>query len=190
MSEFEYLSVLVSIVVAFALSEIFAGWGRMIRGRDHVKVYWVHIAATLLVAALIIQFWWSAWQYHEMAINFYHYAALLLSPLTCVLLAFVLTPQITDGVKLDCRDYYYNNIRWMYPLAAVVIFELGLADYVIADGALATPKNLIRLIAICFILLLAFNKKEFFHQAALGTLGLLLILFVSLNPILGGRGIQ
>ena len=92
MSEFEYLSVLVSIVVAFALSEIFAGWGRMIRGRDHVKVYWVHIVATLLVAALIIQFWWSAWQYRELAINFYHYAALLLSPLTCVLLAFVLTP--------------------------------------------------------------------------------------------------
>ena len=70
MSEFEYLSLLVSIIVAFALSEIFAGWGQMIRGRDHVKVYWVHIAATLLVAALIIQFWWSAWQYRELAINF------------------------------------------------------------------------------------------------------------------------
>lgn len=190
MSEFEYLSVLVSIVVAFALSEIFAGWGRMIRGRDHVKVYWVHIAATLLVAALIIQFWWSAWQYRELAINFYHYAALLLSPLTCVLLAFVLTPQINEGVRLDCRDYYYSNIRWMYPLAAVVIFELGIADYVIVGGELVTPKNIIRFIAICFILLLAFIKSEFFHKAALGTLGVLLILFVSLNPVLGGRGIQ
>ena len=190
MTEFEYLSVLVSIVVAFALSEIFAGWGRMIRGRDHVKVYWVHIAATLLVAALIIQFWWSAWQYRELAINFYHYAALLLSPLTCVLLAFVLTPQITEGVTLDCRDYYYSNIRWMYPLAAVVIFELGIADYVIAGGALVTPKNVIRLIAILFIFLLAFIRRELFHKAALGTLGLLLILLVSLNPVLGGRGVQ
>ena len=98
MSEFEYLSLLVSIIVAFALSEIFADWGQMIRGRDHVKVYWVHIAATLLVAVLIVQFWWSAWQYRELAINFYHYVALLLSLLTCVLLAFVITPKITDGV--------------------------------------------------------------------------------------------
>lgn len=190
MSEFEYLSVLVSIVVAFALSEIFAGWGRMIRGRDHVKVYWVHIVATLLVAALIIQFWWSAWQYRELAINFYHYAALLLSPLTCVLLAFVLTPQISVGAKLDCRDYYYSNTRWMYPLAALVIFELGIADYVIVGGALVTPKNVIRLIAIGVILLLGFNRNELFHRVMLGTLGLLLILFVSLNPALGGRGIQ
>ena len=78
----------------------------------------------------------------------------------------------------------------MYPLAAIVLLELAISDYVIAGGAPVTSNNVIRLIAIFFILLLAFNRKEFFHKAALGTLGLLLILFVSLNPVQGGRGIQ
>jgi len=37
MSRFEYLSVLVSIVIAMGISEIRVSWGRLIQRRDRVE---------------------------------------------------------------------------------------------------------------------------------------------------------
>lgn len=57
MSEFEFISVLYSIVIAFPLSEIMAGWGKMIRRSHVLKLYLPHIGAMFLTAMLHIQFW-------------------------------------------------------------------------------------------------------------------------------------
>lgn len=46
MSHFEYLSVLLSIVVAFAMSEALSGWGQMIRMRDRVRLHPLHLGWT------------------------------------------------------------------------------------------------------------------------------------------------
>lgn len=181
MTEFEYLSVLYSITVAYSLSEIFACWGRMIRNRRHVQVYWVHIAAMFLIAALIIQFWWSTWQYRDIPLTFLDFTVVLLAPLTYVLIASVLTPQIIVGVPLDCKEYYYENHSWMYLLSALVIVELGVADFTVTGADPLGIKNVIRLAAIVFICVLGLSKSERLHKAMLGVLSILLVLFIALG---------
>jgi hypothetical protein len=181
MTEFEYLSVLYSITVAYSLSEIFACWGRMIRNREFVTIYWVHIAAMFLIAALIIQFWWSTWQYRDIPLTFLDFTVVLLAPLTYVLIASVLTPQITVGVSLDCKKYYYTNHSWMYLLSALVIVELGIADYTVTGEDPIGVKNAIRLGAIAFICSLGVVKNERFHTIVLSILSVLLVLFIALG---------
>ena len=46
MSRFEFNTVLVSIVLAFAVSEILTGWGRLIRGRSRIASPGLYILAT------------------------------------------------------------------------------------------------------------------------------------------------
>ena len=163
------------------MSEIFACWGRMIRNRDHTQVYWVHIVAMALVAVLIIQFWWSTWQYREFELTFFDFTVILLAPLTYVLIASVLTPQVTMGVELDCKAYYYKNHHWMYWLTALVIIELAVADFVVTGEDPVGIKNVIRAAAVVFICTLGYVKAERYHQIILGILAALLVMFVALG---------
>ena len=51
MSRFEYLSVLLSIVIALGISEMVSSWGALLRQRRLVRFYWVH---RLWTAALVL----------------------------------------------------------------------------------------------------------------------------------------
>ena len=61
MSQFEYVAVLVSIIVGLALTQILRGVGRMVTTRDGPRAYWVHLIWTLYFFLLIVMFWW--WEF-------------------------------------------------------------------------------------------------------------------------------
>jgi hypothetical protein len=179
-TEFEYLTVIIGMVVAFGVSEILKGWGTQVRFRRHVTVYWVHIMASLLTLMLMIQWWWSNWEYNKTHINLYQFFVLLLPAFTMVLLAQVLTPRLRAGKAFDCRKYYYENRKWMYFLAALTIVELGISDFVIAKAPVQSIDNAIRGAAIVLLCSLAMSSSARFHQIALSLVGFLLILFMGL----------
>jgi len=41
---FEFLMVLVSVVIGLGLTEILTGAASLIRARDEVRFYWIHVA--------------------------------------------------------------------------------------------------------------------------------------------------
>jgi hypothetical protein len=54
MAAFEYLSVLISIILALGMTRVLAGVGEMLQARSHRRIYWVHaiwIVVTLIVSA-------------------------------------------------------------------------------------------------------------------------------------------
>ena len=114
MSQFEYVTVFVSIVMALAVAEVLAGLGRLIRERDHVRVYWVHVAWMLLAILAVTQSWWVIWNIrsHEFA-NFFEFLTLVVPRLIFVLVAFLLSPPISSDRPFDLYEYYFRHIRWI-----------------------------------------------------------------------------
>jgi hypothetical protein len=43
MGAFEYLSVLISIILALGITRVLAGVGEMLQARGHRRIYWVHV---------------------------------------------------------------------------------------------------------------------------------------------------
>ena len=58
-SQFEYVAVLVSIIVGLALTQILRGVGRMVTTKDGPRGYWVHLVWTLYLFLLIVMLCWS-----------------------------------------------------------------------------------------------------------------------------------
>jgi hypothetical protein len=54
-SQFELSIVIASIIIAIAISEILATWGRMIRYRRRLRPYWVRFGWMALVLLLAVQ---------------------------------------------------------------------------------------------------------------------------------------
>ena len=88
MTQFEFTTVFISIVLAFGVSDILASWGEQIRLRKQIRIYWLHVAWSALLLVLMIQVWWSLWVLRDRTEwIFFEYLLLILPFLTLALIA-------------------------------------------------------------------------------------------------------
>lgn len=174
MTQFEFLAVIISIVLAFGISDILSTWGDQIRLRKRVRHYGLLSAWTALLLIMMIQLWWSLWQERGRTdwtlIEFF----VLIAPfLLIALLAYVSTPSHQDG-DLDLKRYYFDNSTWVFGLAALYLASTMLLSGVIRGDSVFERANGFRAAGLLLAILLALWKNERFHfAAALTAYGLL-----------------
>ena len=61
MSLFEFLMVLVSIIIGLGIVEILTGIARQIRCRESIQGYWIHSVLVAIVFFALLQQWWEIW---------------------------------------------------------------------------------------------------------------------------------
>lgn len=142
MSRFEYLSILVSIVIALAISELVQGWGALIRRRDGARPYGLHVAWTVLGLLAMVQWWWGFWQYREVdSWTFLRLFALVTNAVTVALFCYVLGAG--HAAETDLRAHSWANHRWIFGLAAFAVVQLAaLGVAVLATLAGSTSERL------------------------------------------------
>ena len=67
MSLFEFLMVLVSLIIGLGVAELLSGVAQAIRHRKSINFYWVHITFILIVFVALLQQWWEIWGVREVA---------------------------------------------------------------------------------------------------------------------------
>ncbi len=182
MTQFEFLTVFISIVLAFGVSNILSNWGAQIRLRKHIRRYGLHFAWSVLLLILIVQAWWALWALRDRTgWNFIEYLVLLVPYLTLALIAYVLTPSLQNGER-DIKRYYYDNSPWFFALAAVYVASQTLFAYVIRGvDPISDPRNVVRFSAELLFVVLAVWRNERLHMAATAVGFLLLMSWVAIS---------
>lgn len=58
MNAFDYLSVLISIILALAMTRVLGGIGEMLQARSHRHIYWVHVIWIINLFLYLVVEWW------------------------------------------------------------------------------------------------------------------------------------
>ena len=122
MSIFEFVMVLVSIIIGLGIAEILTGIAGLIRGRSTTRVYWLHSVLVVAVFLALIQQWWEIWSLNaETSWTIFGLLMMLSGPVVLFLVAHLLFPQPIHNTKL--RDYYYSELKpaWLLICIAVVL---------------------------------------------------------------------
>ena len=125
MHVFEFLMVLVSIVIGLGLAALLTGGANVLRVRRQVHVYWVH---ALLVVGFFLaqaQVWWESWGLMPASEwTFVGMLMMLASPVFLFLGSHLLFPQSAD--LADLEEYYYEiaPIIWLLGAGAVTVGTL------------------------------------------------------------------
>lgn len=53
----DYLLVFISFIVGYVVTEFFSGWGSMIRHRQKIKPYWLHLFWTINFFFQLMENW-------------------------------------------------------------------------------------------------------------------------------------
>src|SRR5438552_816001 len=90
MNAFEYISVLISIILALGMTRVLAGVGEMLQARMHRRIYWVHVIWIANLFIYLVIAWWifCRWR-NQQEWTFYLFVFVLISP-TILFLASML----------------------------------------------------------------------------------------------------
>jgi hypothetical protein len=111
---FDYLGVLVSVILGLALTHLLTGLSRLIQMRSHVRVYWVHVAWTLNIMLYVLGLWWGMyWWKHleDWTIGRFLFLSGYASVIY-VLSALLYPHEVADG--FDFEVHFESNRRWFF----------------------------------------------------------------------------
>lgn len=169
MTPFEYLSVLISVIVGLGLSHLLTSAARLIQRRRHVKPYLPTLLWMATLFVVQIQIWWVAYQSSaEAEWNFFSFLGFLVIPVIGYLLCYLIVPDLEGGV-VDLRAAYHDNRAWFFGLA-IVAFLVSFGRDLAGGGIPLNPNTAFRVGFIILALVAIRVRREWFHllNAAVG----------------------
>jgi hypothetical protein len=119
MSLFEYLGVLISVVMGLGITHLLTGVSKMIQHRDSVRLYWVHTAWAANILVYILVIWWGMFWWSSLAEwTFFNFLFVTLYAITLFLLAAMLYPWDLRS-DFDFREYFFKNRAWFFGLQVI-----------------------------------------------------------------------
>ena len=114
MGIFEYLGVLISVIMGLGITHLATGAAKLIQHRDSVRLYLPHALWTINVLLFILLIWWGMfwWSGHD---SWYAYEYLFITLYAIVLffLASILYPWEMKE-DFDVGEYFLKNRLWFY----------------------------------------------------------------------------
>ena len=107
MTVFEYLSVLISIVLAMGIAHLLGGLSTITRSWREVRPYWVYVVWAVWVLAIHVQIWWTYWDQSIIAEwTLPMFAAMLVLPGLAYVMARTIIPESAGNGGLDLRAHF------------------------------------------------------------------------------------
>jgi hypothetical protein len=116
---YEYFSVLVSVVVGLAVSDLTISLHKLLAAGGRVRWHWATPAVGLLSGVLVLGEFLSVWFARDEEV---HFPRVLASTGLLVLLFLAVAAALPDEVPeegLDLRAYYFENRRHFWGLMAI-----------------------------------------------------------------------
>ncbi|MDX1404365.1 MAG: hypothetical protein R3192_07505 [Woeseiaceae bacterium] len=121
MTQFEYVAVLISIIVGLALAQILRGIGRIATDKSSPKPYWVHLVLTVYLFFYVTMFWWWEFQLVASEWSLSLYAVLIVYATLLFFASLLFQPSNLHGIE-NFKDYYYEKRRIIYGTVIAINF--------------------------------------------------------------------
>jgi hypothetical protein len=177
MSPFEYVSVLISIILGLGITLVLSGIAQLISRWNAVTPFWPYLVWVVLVFVLHVHEWWIMYDLRTMERwSLLTFLFLILYPILLFILANLLFPGKWSKKNLHLKNFYFR----MYPkffLCALVLILLAVLSDVFIAGRLF-QEQIIKIFLFVLILTLYFIKPG---KAAVH--GIVALLFLSMMII-------
>lgn len=175
MSLFEFLMVLVSIIVGLGIAEVLTGIARLIRCRESIKGFWIHSVAVAAIFFALLQQWWEIWGVRAASDwTFLGLIMMLSGPVGLFLMAHLLFPEPMPGANL--REYYHGAMRPIWWLGVLTVFLATLFRPLIFGVDLFSADNATSLVLGLGFIVVATSNRYTVHAIFVPVFLLLVLL--------------
>src|SRR5579885_1105563 len=142
MDPFSYLSVLLSIILGLAITQILKGFRGIVLARGRVRMSWLPVGWAVLMLVINIQTWWAMFGLRNVQVwTFPGFAAVLVHCILLYMLAGLVLPDFFGEDEIELRKHYFGHHRILFSLALVTL-GVSLGQDLVLDGHLTSRPNL------------------------------------------------
>ena len=142
MDAFSYLSVLISLILGLAITQVLKGVRGLMHARSRVQMYWPAVVWAILVVVMSVQSWWAMFGLRShLDWTFVEFSVVLAQTIVMYLLAALVLPDIFGEAPVDLREHYYGHRRWFFSLL-IVLIATSLLKQLVLEGKLQESTDL------------------------------------------------
>ena len=141
MDAFNYLSVLLSIILGLAITQILQGYRSLLLSRAMVQGGLLSIIWSVLLLFVVTQAWWASFALRTHTDwTFLEFGIVLLQMILIYMMAAVVLPDFKDEHAIDLADHFdrKRGVFFGFLLAAAAT---SLAKDLVLDGSLPSAAN-------------------------------------------------
>ena len=168
MTSFEYLSVLIAVIMGLAVTRLLSGVGQVIRRREQVRGYWVHSLWSFNVLIYLLGVWWGMFAWDQApSWNYFVFLFIVLYAIVLYLTADVLYPNAVES-EVDLREHFFGHRHWFFGLLLVAhLLDIPETYWKESLGLRPVPSEYSLMLAAWFAVAVAglLSSNERLHRA-------------------------
>lgn len=184
MGLFEFLMILLSVIIGLALTELLTGVASLLRVRETIHFYWVHVGFQLGIFFALLQQWWESWDLARVEeISFGEVLLLIVPSLVLFLIAHMLFPRPATDANLE--DYYFKQSPIIWGLVVFGTVEGTFIMPLVEQEPIFQASNISGPLTVVLCVALAMSKNRKVHAIIAPIVLALVVLDTWLvNPII------
>ena len=179
MSPFEYIVVLISIILGMGITQLLTGLSSIVLRWNTVKIYWPHAVVTLLIFILHIQDWWATWELQSIKLWYLPlFLFIIFYPVNLYVLTRILFP-LRWGKSTDLKEFYFQNFRKIYLFMIFLPIHAILSNLFISGHPFSSQLLQVGLTLVLLFFVSMNRQEEWLHKTlAVLFLAICIITFV------------
>lgn len=122
MDPFSYLSVLLSIILGLAITQLLQGLRGLLLARGRVQGYWPSVVWALALLLMYVQSWWAMFELRDVPVwTFDKFCVVLLQSIFSYMLAALVFPDFGGHEAVDLRAHYFDQAKWFFGLTVALL---------------------------------------------------------------------
>jgi hypothetical protein len=177
---FEYLSVLISIILGLALTQLLTGTGKLIRHRRRVRPFAPTLIWMFFLLLMIVQTWWTMFALRQnQTWTFLEFVLVLAQPTLLYLLVELILPETDVAGVIDLEENYFTEAPVFFSLGVLVICVSLVRPFVLS-GEWAEPADVAtQLVWLALSLAAIFWRNRAYHRVLAPTMAVIAIAYVA-----------
>lgn len=143
MDAFSYLSVLLSIILGLAITQVLQGVRGLLLARRHVTIFWPSLLWAGLILVIATQLWWASFGLAGHNVwTFVMFGMVLVQTILLYMLAALVLPDFAAGEPKDLTAHYFREATPFFVTLLAMLLASITKDWVI-DGHFTNGENLL-----------------------------------------------
>ena len=176
MSPFEYVIVLISIILGLGIALVLTGIAELLKRWKAITHFWPYLIWIILVFVLHIQEWWATYDLRSVkSWSLPMFLFVILYPILLFILANLLFPTRWPKKGIDLKEFYFDNCRKFF-LCIVLFAILSIVQNVLIANYKLQDQVLQFSVLVIFSIMLVRPTRNIFVHTALAILMLTMML--------------
>lgn len=176
MTPFEYVTVLISIILGLGITQIITGVADIIHQWERVKLYWPHLLWIAFVFFLHVEEWWVIYELRTVQVwKLPMFLFVILYPINLFILARILFPFAAGAAKTDFKDFYFDNYKKFFIGIMILSVLAILENLFVSRFKLIEQFNQTILFIVLGFILFKNYKAEWLHKILVVLLYIILL---------------